>query len=169
MRKRKIKNLKRKKKLAVFNTTKSFVKKPWIKRLFKHSAYPYLLVVSCFRRNIFLNVTNYKGQTKHWTNSGSFSFKGKTKKEHMALVTVTYNFFKRISSLGIRQLMVIFKNYSFRHRAIIQGIKLALSEYYFMKFLSVTLKIHNVFNGCRSKKERRKKHHLKKWSQSKFN
>jgi hypothetical protein len=35
----------------------------WISRAKKHTPYPYLVIVSIHRRNVFFNVTNHIGQT----------------------------------------------------------------------------------------------------------
>lgn len=157
---RKGKSIKLKKKYISNNTnkkTKSLkLQKPWMKRSFYYSPYPYLLIVSCFRRNVFFNVTNYKGQTKHWTSSGRSGFKGKTRIEHMALITVTENFMKKIWNQGIRHLLLVFKNYNIKHKAIVRGIKLNLKKKYSVKFISLTIQMQNVFNGCRNKKKRRR-------------
>lgn len=119
----------KKKKISQNKNTKSFMlQKAWIKKSFKYTAYPYLLVISSFRRNVFFNVTNYKGQTKYWTSSGRSGFKGRTKIEHMALITVTETFIKKIWNQGIRHLLLIFKNYSVQHKAIVRGIKFSLKK-----------------------------------------
>lgn len=130
--------------------------KPWIKKSLKYSSYPYLLVISCFRRNVFFNLTNYKGQTKYWTCSGQFGFRGKTKVARMALITVTENFIKRIWEGGARNIILVFKNYNRRHTAMTRGIKLALKKNYLVKFVSLTIKTQIIFNGCRRKKKRRR-------------
>jgi ribosomal protein S11 len=157
MRKGKKIKLKKKHKSPLPNQKSLALKKPWIKRTFRHSLYPYLLVISSFRRNVFFNVTNFKGQTKCWTSSGRCGFVGRNRINHMALITVTEKFIERISNQGIRRLILIFKNYSHSHRAIVRGIKRSLKERKAsIKFLGLTLKTQNVFNGCRRKKRRRR-------------
>ena len=155
---RKGKKLKSKKK-KIFQTKKPkslTIQKAWFKKPFKYSFYPYLFIISSFRRNIFFNVTNYKGQTKCWTSSGRFGFKGKTKMAHMAIISVTEKFIKKLWSYGIHHVLLIFKNYKPQHRAILRGIKQSLQKKNALKFLSLTIKTTLVFNGCRRKKERRR-------------
>lgn len=156
MRKRSKIKLKKKNQKQIKNSKYLTFKRSWTKKSFKYSFYPYLLIISFFRRNVFLTATNHLGQTKCWTSSGRAGFKGRVKIEHMALVTTANNFFQKIWNQGIRHMLLIFKNYNPRHKAIIRAIKLSLEKKMQMNFIGFIIKTQTVFNGCRRKKFRHK-------------
>jgi ribosomal protein S11 len=156
MRKKKILKSKTSKQRKIKNSKYLTFKRSWPKKTFKYSSYPYIVIISFFRRNIFFTLTNYIGATKYWTNSGRSGLKGRSKINYAALTTITENFFQKIWMQGIQTMLLVFKNYNkHRHIPIIKGIKLNLKKHQF-NFIGITIKNQNVFNGCHRKKLRRR-------------
>lgn len=152
---------------------------PWKVRSKKYSEYPYVVTVSFFRKNVFLSASDLRGRIKFWTNAGRLGFKGADKTQYMAVVTVAEKFFKKLVRYGIRDVFLKFKNYKRSRNAIkraIKKLKLTGKKTRWKKFklggktknqklygtrqvrfLGIWTELHISFNGCRKKKERRKR------------
>jgi len=98
--------------------------KPWATRSPKYSDFPYLITVSFFRRNLFLTAADFQGRIKVWTNAGRVGFKGRTKTEYLALITVTQDCLKKVWMYGIRHVFLKFKNFRRARNAIRKAIRL---------------------------------------------
>lgn len=134
--------------------------KRWKIRSKKYSDYPYIITVSFFRRNVFLTASDLQGRIKVWTNAGRWGFKGRNKKEYMAIVTVAENFFRKVANFGIRFVFLKFKNFRNPRAAIKKAIrkhKRKKNSRLRLKYLGIWTELHVSFNGCRRKKLRRKR------------
>jgi ribosomal protein S11 len=150
---RKIKPKKKNQKLR----TKPLIlaKKRWVAKKKTFSPYPYIITVSFHKRNVFFTLSNIKGQTKMWTSSGRFHFKGRDKTAFMAIIQISEFFLKKIWRLGIRRAILKIKNANRKRFAVRKTIR-RLRKKYPVKFVGVFMQIQVAFNGCRRKKKRRK-------------
>jgi ribosomal protein S11 len=57
---------------------------------------PYIVVITRTPNNLFLNATDFAGNTKIWESSGHCGFHGKSKTAYMAIITTTDEFFKKV-------------------------------------------------------------------------
>ena len=132
-------------------------KERWVARKKALSPYPYILTISSFRRNVFFNVATIEGDTKAVMSVGAAGFKSKDKTTNMALIKVAEMFWKKIWGLGIRQMILRFRNFYRRGKrfAIRRSLKKNRAKYPF-KFLGIISDLDTSFNGCRRKKKRRK-------------
>jgi ribosomal protein S11 len=135
--------------------SKSFIKIPWKSKPKTFSLYPYIIIVSFFRRNLFLNLTDLKGQTKIWINAGQCGFSGRAKVAYMASVSIMQNFIQRIWKYGARVVILKFKNGIGPRRSIKRAIVQNRILYKF-RFISFVYSLKLAFNGCRHKKKRRR-------------
>lgn len=152
------KNKKLKKKgLSVKRTSLNLVKKRWIVRRKTFSPYPYILTISYYKTNVFFTIADIEGRTKGWSSTGRFGFKKKDKTAYMAIVKVTEQFMKKIWSLGIRRVLLKFKNVYKRDTrfAIRNSLRKNWQSYPF-KYLGILFQMQIAFNGCRKKKQRRR-------------
>lgn len=161
---------------------------PWKVRAKKYSEYPYIVTVSFFRKNVFLSASDFRGRIKFWTNAGRLGFKGSDKTHYMAVVTIAEKFFKKLRRYGIRKIFLKFKNYKRPRNAIRKALKKLRILYrsrkphwktksiikngkrikhrvkgytkWWPKFkvIGIWTELHVSFNGCRNKKQRRKRH-----------
>ena len=152
MRKKKAK-LKKNKKIRLVQ--KKSVKKRWVTKKKTFSNYPYVITVSRYRRNIFLTAANLKGQTKFWTNSGRCGFSGRNKTNKMAVLTVANIFFEKMSNFRIKYLIFKYKNYN-RSRWQIRKVLKKTRKKRRLKILGFLIETQITFNGCRTKKKKRK-------------
>lgn len=160
---------------------------PWKVRSKKYSKYPYIITVSFFRKNLFLSVSDICGRIKLWTNAGRLGFKGTDKTQYLSVVTIAEKFFKKLIRYGIRDVFLKFNNYKRSRHAIkkaIKKLKLAPKRKKYQKkqgklvwvtingkkkrimkygkprkirFLGIWTELHVSFNGCRKRKDRRKR------------
>lgn len=134
---------------------KTSVNRSWSRRKKILSTYPYIITISYYRTNIFFNAADIEGYTKAWTNAGRSGFKNKDKTTYMAIVLVTQFFLKKIWSWGIRQMILIFRNFS--RKRVRFGVRFGLRRRrYRFKYLGFVVQNQMAFNGCRRKKKRRK-------------
>ncbi len=172
------KNKKQKQRLEA----KKKIYSPWKGRSKKYSEYPYVVTVSFFRKNLFLSASDLCGRIKYWISAGRGGFKGKDKQNHLAIVTIAEKFFSKLVRYGIRDVFLKFKNYKRNRYAIRKAIRKkkllgARRRRRFkwkgrkkirgnrkMRFLGIWTELHISFNGCRKKKQRRKrsKRHTKR-------
>lgn len=131
------------------------VKKRWVTKRKTFSYHPYVITISSYRRNMFFTAANLKGQTKIWLSAGKCGFKGRNKVAHMAVITVAETFFKKVWSFGIRRAIFKYKNFNKRRWAIKKALKQTLKRCPF-KILGFCIETQIAFNGCRTKKKRRK-------------
>lgn len=155
MRKKKINYKKNKKNKKLRLIQKNTVKKRWVTKKKTFSNYPYVITVSHYRRNIFFTAANLKGQTKLWISSGRCGFHGRNKVNKMAVLTVANAFFKKVSSYGIKYAIFKYKNYN-KNRWQIQKVLRKLKKKRRLKILGFLIETQITFNGCRTKKKRRK-------------
>ena len=151
------KNKTTKKKVIAKKKISNLVKKRWVPRKKTFSPYPYLITIAYYKTNVFFTVADIHGQTKGWLSTGRIGFKNKDKTTYMALVRVTELFWKKIWSLGIRKVILKFKNIYKRgtRSAIRKGLR-KMRRRYPLKYLAILVQIQVAFNGCRKKKKRRK-------------
>lgn len=144
---------------ATINLKKQQIKgkERWVSRRKTVSPYPYILTISSYRRNVFFNVATIEGDTKALISVGAAGFKSKDKTTNLAIIKVAEMFWKKIWGLGIRQLILRFRNLyrSNKRFAIRRSLKKNRTKYPF-KFLGLITDIDSSFNGCRLKKKRRK-------------
>ena len=134
---------------------KNTVRKRWIAKKKTFSRYPYVITVSRYRRNIFFTAANLKGQTKLWTSSGRCGFYGRNKINKMAILTVGNLFFQKVLSSGIRYVIFKYKNYS-KNRWQIRKVLKKIKEKRRLRILGFLVETQITFNGCRTKKKKRK-------------
>lgn len=176
----------KKQKQRIVQTNKIY--NPWKVRSKKYSEYPYIVTVSFFRKNIFLSASDFRGRIKVWTNAGRLGFKGADKTQYMAVVAIAQKFFKKLRRHGIRKIFLKFKNYKRPRHAIKKALKklrvISRSKWCWrtklvkkhgkkitikiktkvgkkglnLKILGMWTELHVSFNGCRNKKQRRKRH-----------
>lgn len=153
MRKKKNKFKSKNKKLRLDQKTP--VRNRWIARKKTLSNNPYVITISLYRRNIFFTAADLEGNTKLWINSGRCGFKGRDKVNKMAILTVANVFFKRLCRYGIKVVIFKYKNFN-KNR---WQIKKAIKRFHWKRRLRIIgffLETQISFNGCRSKKKRRK-------------
>ena len=155
MRKKKIKHKKNQKTKKLRLIQKSSVKKRWVNRKKTFSNYPYVITVSRYRRNIFFTAANLKGQTKLWISSGRCGFQGRNKINKMAVLTVANAFFNKVWSYGIRYVIFKYKNYNRNRWQIKKAIK-RIKKRRRLRILGFFIETQITFNGCRTKKKKRK-------------
>lgn len=73
----------------------------------------------------------------------------------MAVLTVANAFFQKISSYGIQYVIFKYKNYN-KNRWQIQKVLRKLKKKRRLKILGFLIETQITFNGCRTKKKRRK-------------
>ena len=145
------------KRFAMRKKPLKLVRKRWIPRKKTLSPYPYLITISFYKSNVFFTVADIKGHTKGWLSTGKIGFKNKDKTTYMALVRVTELFWKKVWSLGIRQVILKFKNiYKKSTRSALRKGLRKIRRIYPLKYLGILAQIQVAFNGCRKKKKRRK-------------
>jgi ribosomal protein S11 len=152
------KNIKKhsKNKLRVKQKSFMFIEKRWIAAKKTFSPTPYIITISLHKRNIFYILSNIRGQTKMWTSSGRFLFKGRDKTTYMALLQVTNRFLKMIWRFGIRNILLKLKNLKRGKRhAVWKSLKKSKKIYPF-HFVGFFFQREIAFNGGRKKKKRRK-------------
>ena len=159
--KKKVKSQKKNKRLAKRIIAKknsyNFVKKRWTPRKKTFSPYPYVITISYYKSNVFFTVADIKGHTKGWLSTGKIGYKNKDKTTYMALVRVTELFWKKVWSLGIRKVILKFKNiYKKSTRSAIRKGLRKIRRVYPLKYLGILVQIQVAFNGCRKPKKRRK-------------
>ena len=152
-RKHKFKNNKKERRIKSRSITP--IRKRWSAKRKSFSEYPYVITVSMFRRNVFFNAANFKGQTKIWLNSGKCGFKGRNKIEYLALTSVAEIFFRRVWIFGIRRAIFRYKNFNRKRWAIRKALRRTLRRCP-IKILGFFIETQIAFNGCRRKKKRRK-------------
>lgn len=131
------------------------VKKRWVAKRKTFSYHPYVITISSYRRNIFFTAANLKGQTKIWISSGRCGFKSRNKIAHMAVITVAETFFRRVWSFGIRRAIFKYQNFNKTRWAVRKALKQTLKTCPF-RILGFFIETQITFNGCRTKKKRRK-------------
>ena len=134
---------------------KNTIRNRWMKRKRTFSKYPYVITVSHYRRNIFFTAANLKGQTKLWMNSGRCGFYGRNKINKMAVLTVGNMFFQKVLNYGIRCVIFQYKNYN-KNRWQIKKVLKKIRERRRLKILGFLIETQITFNGCRTKKKKRK-------------
>jgi len=153
-------NKKNKKKLHKVKptlSTKTINKKRWVGQKRTFSPYPYVMMISYYRSNVFFTVADIEGQTKLWTSTGRSGFKKKEKRTYMAIVDVTKLFLKKAWTFGIRDTILIIRNL-YRHYTY-AAVRYTLRKYrrkYLFNYVGLFIDYETAFNGCRKKKERRK-------------
>ena len=151
------KHKKLKTKIIISKLTTSGEKKRWVTRKKTFSPYPYIITISYYRSNIFFTVADIQGKTKAWISTGRGGFKNKDKTTYMAIVKVAELFFKKVWSLGIRRVILRFKNlYRRGTRSAIRNSIKKIRHRYSLKYLGILAEAQIAFNGCRKKKLRRK-------------
>ena len=155
MRKKKFNWKKNKKNKKLRLVQKKTVKKRWLRKKKTFSNYPYVITVSRYRRNIFFTAANLKGQTKLWTSSGRCGFQGRNKINKMAVLSVANIFFEKVLSSGIKFVIFKYKNYN-KNRWHIQKVLRKLKKKRRLKILGFLIETQITFNGCRTKKKKRK-------------
>jgi len=155
MRKKKInyKKIRKNKKIRLIQ--KNTIRKQWVTKKKTFSASPYVITFSHYRRNIFFTAANLKGQTKLWINSGRCGFHGRNKINKMAFLTVVDTFFKKVANFGIKYVIFKYKNYN-KNRWQMQKTLRKLNKKRRLKILGFYISTQIPFNGCRSKKKKRK-------------
>ena len=155
MRKKKINYKKKKQNKKIRLVQKTPIRNHWVARKKKFSNYPYVITVSHYRRNVFFTAANLRGQTKLWISSGRCGFHGRNKINKMAVITVANIFFKKVRNYGIRFVILKYKNYN-KNRWQIQKVLKKLKKKRYFKILGFFIETQITFNGCRTKKKRRK-------------
>ena len=138
-------------------SAKTLAKKRWVGRKKTFSPYPYIMIISYYKTNVFFTVADIQGYTKAWTSTGQSGFKNKDKTTYMAIVRVTGLFLKKVWALGIRSLILKFRNLYKRHARF--AVRYSLRKFrrnYFFKYVGLLAQNQMAFNGCRKKKKRRK-------------
>lgn len=153
MRKKKV-NYKKKNQKKTRLVQKKQVKTRWIARKKTFSNYPYVITIAHYRRNIFFTAANLKGQTKLWISSGRCGFRGRNKINKMAIFTVANSFFQKVYTYGIKYVILKYKNYN-RNRWQIQKVLKKIKNRR-LKILGFFIETQITFNGCRTKKKKRK-------------
>ena len=101
----------------------------WISRAKKYTPYPCLVVISIHSRNVFFNITDHAGQTYFWTSAGRYGFRGRDRKQFMAIREMTNRTFDVIHNSGIKRTILVLKNhYRSNTFAIKHGIKNSLKK-----------------------------------------
>ena len=146
---KKKKNSKLKLKKPIF-----LVKQRWAVRKKTLSPYPYIMTISCHKKNVFFTVADIEGKTKTWTSTGRSGFKNKDKTTYLAVVRVTEVFFKKAWSWGIRHLILQFRNvYRRADRFAVKYSLRKLKPKIVFKYLGFVVYNQMAFNGCRKKKK----------------
>jgi ribosomal protein S11 len=127
----------------------------WTARRPTYSTYPYLLTISSFRRNVFFNLSDFKGQTKICTNAGLKGFSGRAKMDHLVIIKLINDFVQEIGRKGIRSILLKFHHVGQKKYSLKKGIIKALGKYN-VRFIGLLTTIGIAFNGSRRKKIRRK-------------
>lgn len=153
MRKRKLNSKRNKKKLRI--SQKLPVRKRWVTKNKTFSDNPYVITVSHYRRNIFFTASDIEGHTKLWVNSGRCGFKGREKTNKMAVLTVANVFFKKLRLFGIKEAIFKFKNFNKNRWHIRKAIRRFRWKRR-LKLLGFFIETQISFNGCRTKKKRKK-------------
>ena len=153
-------NKKKKNKIQKVKPTlsaKTLAKNRWIGRKKIFSPYPYIMMISYYKTNVFFTVADIQGRTKVWTSTGQSGFRTKDKTTYMAIVRVTGLFLKKVWTLGIRCLILKFRNLYKRHARF--AVRYSLRKFkrkYLFKYVGILVQNQTAFNGCRKKKQRRK-------------
>lgn len=155
MRKKKLNYKKTKKNKKARLEQKTLVRNRWISKRKTFSDNPYVITISHYRRNIFFTAANIKCQTKLWINAGRCGFKGRNKINKMAVLTVANTFFKKLVNYGIKFAIFRYKNYN-KNRFQIQKALRRLQLKRRLKLVGFLIETQIAFNGCRTKKKRRK-------------
>jgi ribosomal protein S11 len=136
---------------------KTSAKKRWMLRKKTFSPYPYIITISYYKTNVFFIVADIQGHTKAWTSTGRSGFKNKDKTTYMAVVRVTELFLKKVWNLGIRRVILKFRNlYKRNTRFAVRHSFRKFRRNYPFKYLGLLVQNQMAFNGCRKKKKRRK-------------
>jgi ribosomal protein S11 len=143
---------------------KFFLPSPFAKRMAKErrkvqkktfSPYPYIMTVSYYKSNVFFTVADIEGHTKIWTSSGRSGFKSKDKTTYMAVVRVMSLFLKKVWAIGIRHMILKFRNlYTLEASFAVRFILRKFRQRYLFKYLGFIIQNQMAFNGCRKKKRR---------------
>ena len=155
MRKKKINYKKKNKNKKLRLDQKNPVRNRWIAKKKTFSDNPYVITISLYRRNIFFTAADLEGQIKLWVSSGRCGFKGRDKLNKMALWTVSNVFYKRLCRYGIKEAIFKFKNFN-KNRWQLQKALKKFNWRRRLKLLGFFIETQISFNGCRTKKKRRK-------------
>ena len=132
------------------------VKKRWKVQKKTFSPYPYIMTVSYYKTNVFFTVADIEGHTIAWTSSGRSGFKNKDKTTYMAVVRAMGLFLKKVWAIGIRHMILKFRN--LHKRQARYAVRFTLRKFkhrYLFKYLGFVIQNQMAFNGCRKKKRRR--------------
>lgn len=113
----------------------------------------YQIIVSSSQNNLFLSLSDLKGNILYKTTCGENNFKGSTRSTPMAILTTIKAFNEKIKNVGIEKIDVLSIKINDKKRK--QILKEILSESIFHKNTLIIDKAQVPHNGSRLKKKRR--------------
>ena len=128
------------------------------KSFFKHNLLNYIIKITLTKTNIFLNITDIKGNLKVFLSSGSLNLKGRQKTtQPNSIILLLKKLFLNAKFLKNKTIGLQFKNIKPYHELMILNI---LKNKIFIKYL----RSYNCYphNGCRPKKIKRFKRRTKR-------
>ena len=116
--------------------------------------FPYMFLITFINKNIFINLTDWRGNTKFWTNAGRNGLKGSSKISPLGLIEIITNFFKILYINKARKLLIKFNGFSTSRHVVKTEIKKNIKKYKF-KILTFETYLKIPFGGCRLRRKRR--------------
>lgn len=145
------------KSFSVSRPANILMKKRWKSRKKTFSLYPSVMTISYYKSNVYFILADMEGHTKIWTSTGRSGFKNKDKTTYMAIVRAMELFLKKIWNMGIRHMILQFRNlYKRQPRFAIRFSLRKFKRKYRFSYLGFLIQNQMAFNGCRKKKKRRK-------------
>lgn len=126
------------------------VTQPFFKRFKRKRSMIGIFHIYCTKGNIFITITTTKGKVLGVKSAGNYGFVGAKRSSKHAANSVTYQTVKAAKSYGVYRLIIRFRAFDTKYKALCKQIGNA-----YVNVIGVQTKLIFAHNGCRMKKPRR--------------
>jgi ribosomal protein S11 len=118
----------------------------------------YTIIINFRKSNLFINLQEVHGLSRHWTSMGMLGFKRRKRNRVQSVIYQYIKFQQSISNIGDFNPFLVWNGVPKRrnYRAIVKGVRYSKRKWNKISWRGSIAMTNLSFNGCRRKKLKRK-------------